>query len=73
MPMRESVNELVTACMAAHEAGADFPRIWREILSPNALVLGMPIQRLDGARTFLEVRLLTGQRLLCDTKGYALA
>jgi len=66
------VPELLQKCIAAAQAGADFPLVWRTVLKGHPLVLGAPIQRLDGDRPVLEVRLITGQRLLHGIQGFAL-
>lgn len=72
MARRDSVTDLIQKCMAAHAKGADFPKVWQEILSASRLVVGVPVQRLEGTHAFLEVRLITGERLVCDANGYAL-
>ncbi|MBB5751293.1 hypothetical protein [Prosthecomicrobium pneumaticum] len=72
MQRRDGVTDLIEKCMLAHTAGADFPKVWREILSRSRLVIGVPVQRLEGARAILEIKLITGERLLCDPAGYAL-
>jgi hypothetical protein len=69
----DTTAELLQKCLAAARAGADFPKVWSSILKNHPLVLGAPIQGLDGGRPVLEVRLITGQRLILDAEGYALA
>jgi hypothetical protein len=58
------VDELLGACNAAWRRGVDFPTIWRDILRIDPLAGGPAIQMADGARTWLEIPLSTGQRLV---------
>jgi hypothetical protein len=58
---------LLRNCQAALRAGSDFPTIWTTILKSHRLVLGVPVQRLAGRRTLLEIRLVTGKRLVFDS------
>jgi hypothetical protein len=69
----ETARDLLQRCIAAAQAGADFPSVWGSILKGHPLVLGVPIQRMDGERPLLEVRLITGQRLVHGVGGFALA
>jgi hypothetical protein len=55
---------LLRQCMAAIEAGKDFPTIWHSILKGHPLVTGVPVQA-DLDR--LEIRLLTHQNLVFDS------
>ena len=57
-------DELLAACNAAWRRGLDFPTIWRDILRIDPLAAGPAIQMTDGARTWLEIPLITGQRLV---------
>ncbi len=66
-------SELLQACVAAKRAGADFPTIWQTILRGHPLVIGPPVQRLEGQQPVLEVSLINGQRLVLDQSGYRLA
>ncbi len=70
--MKESVAGLLQQCVAARVSGADFPTVWQNILRNHPLVIGPPIQRLEGQAPVLEIRLITGQRLIYDDKGFAL-
>jgi hypothetical protein len=46
--------------------GDDFPTVWQTLLRGHPLVDGMPRQRLEGNRSLLEIRLITGERLVFD-------
>jgi len=43
--------------------------LWRAIIKPDATVMGPPVQRLDGNRTYLEVPLLRGDWLVIDNEA----
>ncbi len=66
-------SELLQACVKAKRAGADFPTIWQTILRGHPLVVGPPVQRLEGQQPILEVALINGQRIVLDHLGYRLA
>jgi hypothetical protein len=61
-------HELVTKCNDAMRSGIDFPTLWHTIIKPDPTVAGVPIQRWDGNRTYLEVPLLRGDSLVIDTE-----
>jgi hypothetical protein len=64
---------LVQHCTDRRVAGADFPTVWHTVLRRHPLVAGPPIQMSDGTRTWLEIPLTTGHRLVHDTAtGYRL-
>ena len=65
--------DLLNTCAAAKEAGADFPTIWQTILKSHPLVIGPPVQRLEGHEAVLEICLINGQRIVLDQRGYRLA
>jgi hypothetical protein len=60
-------DDLVCACLVAKARGADFPTIWTSILKAHPLVAGIPVQTITEARAQLEIRLVTGQRLVYDS------
>lgn len=64
--------DLLKECTAAKQAGADFPTIWRTILKCHPLVMGPPVQRLEGREAVLEVCLINGRRIVLDQHGYRL-
>jgi hypothetical protein len=63
-----SPNELVQKCNEAMCLGVDFPTLWHTIIKPDPTVIGPPVQRLDGNRTYLEVPLLRGDWLVVDNE-----
>jgi hypothetical protein len=66
-------TDLLHECTAAKAAGADFPTIWQTILKSHPLVMGPPVQRLEGHEAVLEICLINGQRIVLDQHGYRLA
>ncbi len=70
--MSETANELLRRCVSARGEGIDFPTIWQTILRGHPLVVGPPVQRMDGSEPILEIRLISGQRLVHDSHGFAL-
>jgi hypothetical protein len=63
-----SANDLVQKCNEAMRLGVDFPTLWHTIITPDPSVMGPPVQRLDGNRTYLEVPLLRGDWLVVDNE-----
>lgn len=47
--------------------GVDFPTLWHTVIKPHPSVVGVPVQRLDADRTYLEIPLLRGDWLVVDT------
>ena len=66
--MSDSTN-LVLECQAAARDGANFHSVWDRLLKKSALVAGRPIQIYDDERPLLEIRLISGQRLVYDTSS----
>jgi hypothetical protein len=64
-----SVNDLVENCNRAMHNGVDFPTLWHTVIKPHPAVVGVPVQRLDGNRSYLEIPLMRGDRLRVDTAG----
>ena len=64
-----TARDLIRECEDASRSGADFPTIWHTIIKRHPLVRGVPIQRLNGSGTFLEVPLITGQTLIVEVDG----
>jgi hypothetical protein len=62
--MADAARDLLDACHAARQDGADFPTIWRNVLRDHALVIGPPVQGGDREGPALEIRLVTGQSLV---------
>ena len=46
--------------------GVDFPTLWNTILKPHPYVAGIPVQRLNGTRPYVEVPLRRGDWLVID-------
>jgi len=66
--MPRSSDELLRQCMAAIQ-GSDFPTVWDSLLRRHRLVVGPPVQYLNGDRAELHVRLLTGEQLIFDSSA----
>jgi hypothetical protein len=50
-------------------SGVDFPTLWHTVIKIHPTVAGVPIQRWDGRRTYLEISLLRGDCIVVDTEG----
>ena len=61
---QERADDLARLCTDAVRKGNDFPTIWNTLLKIHPLVEGIPRQRLEGNRIFLDIRLITGERLV---------
>jgi hypothetical protein len=64
-----NAQELLRKCNEAMRSGIDFPTLWHTVIKPHPTVAGVPIQRADGSRTYLEIPLLRGDCLVVDTEG----
>ncbi len=62
----ERAQDLAQLCTELMRKGNDFPTVWNTVLKGNALVDGIPGSTLEGARSVLEIRLITGERLVFD-------
>lgn len=62
-------DDLVRSCNEAMRSGIDFPTLWHTIIKPHPTVIGVPVQRLDGSRSYLEIPLLRGDWLVVDTEN----
>jgi hypothetical protein len=62
----ERAHDLARQCTELARKGEDFPTIWMTVLKINALVAGIPQSKTEGTRPVLEIRLLTGERLVFD-------
>jgi len=66
-------TELLEQCATARMAGLDFPTIWAIILRVHPLVGGASEHVTDGERTWLEVPLINGDRLVfSEDTGFSL-
>jgi hypothetical protein len=63
------ILDLLRRCNEAMSSGVDFPTIWHEIIKGHPLLGSGPIQRHDGTKAYLEIRLLNGQSLILETDG----
>jgi hypothetical protein len=59
-------TNLVERCTEANTRGADFPTVWHTVLKLHPLVAGIPRQRMAGAKSVLEIPLITGQCIRYD-------
>jgi hypothetical protein len=65
----ERADDLARLCTDAVRKGNDFPTIWDTLLKRHPLVVGIPRQRFEGNRSFLEIRLIAGERLVFESEG----
>ena len=63
---KERAGDLARTCTELARKGNDFPTIWATKLKGHPLVDGIPHQRITGTRTLLDIRLITGERLVFD-------
>jgi hypothetical protein len=56
--------ELVRRCNEAMRLGTDFPTLWHTVIKDHAMVVGVPVQRLEGNSTYLEIPLSRGDWLV---------
>jgi hypothetical protein len=64
-----NAQDLMRKCSDALRRGVDFPTLWHTVIKPHPTVAGVPVQRSNGDRTYLEIPLLTGDCLVADTEG----
>jgi hypothetical protein len=64
--MDETAWDLARKCSLAAAHGADFPSVWNSVLKPHPTVAGLPMQRIEGSRSFLDIPLMSGHRLVFD-------
>ena len=62
----ERAHDLARRCTEMMRKGEDFPTVWSTVLKGNALVDGIPQSKLEGTRSVLEIRLITGERFVFD-------
>jgi hypothetical protein len=67
-----SAFDLLATCNAARLAGQDFPTIWINILKGHPLVIGAPVQQMDGNAPYLTIPLILGQKLIYNSLGFSL-
>jgi hypothetical protein len=59
-------DDLLRQCRAAIQE-SDFPTVWETLLRRHRLVVGPPVQYLNGEKAELHVRLMTGEQLVFDS------
>ena len=71
---KERAHDLAKTCTELVRKGEDFPTVWSTLLKRHPLVAGIPHSKVEGARTVLEIRLITGERLIFDgdTKKFSI-
>jgi hypothetical protein len=62
----ERASDLARTCTELVRSGNDFPTIWLTRLKGHPLVDGIPHQRIAGTQSLLDIRLITGERLVFD-------
>jgi len=62
----ERAYDLAQLCTELVRNGNDFPTVWNTVLKDNSLIDGLPQSRMEGPRPVLEIRLITGERLVFD-------
>ncbi len=69
----ERSRDLAQLCTELVRNGNDFSTVWSTVLKAHALVDGIPQHRLDGTRSLLDIRLVTGERLIfeADAKHFS--
>lgn len=63
---KERAHDLALQCTELARGGNDFPDIWSTMLKRHPLVDGIPQSKIVAGRAVLEIRLITGERLLFD-------
>jgi len=64
MAQFEKSADLARRCTDLLRGGNDFPTIWKTCLSLHPLVVGLPHQRLADKNSVLDIKLMTGERLV---------
>lgn len=64
-----NAQDLMRKCNDALRRGIDFPTLWHSTIKPHPTVAGVPVQRSNGNRTYLEIPLLRGDCLVVDTEA----
>lgn len=67
--MAETSSDLVKKCDALLRDGVDFPTVWQTELRNHPLVVGLPIQSLRDGHVHLEIHLMTGERIIYNSKS----
>ena len=67
--VNERAGDLAAFCTELMRKGEDFPTVWTSVLKSHALVNGLPELKLKGNRPVLEIKLITGERLVFDSES----
>ena len=59
-------HDLARRCPELVRKGNDFPNVCATLLKRHPLVDGIAESKLEGGRAVLEIRLVTGERMLFD-------
>lgn len=70
--MSETPEQLIAACESARREGKDFPTVWRTILKPSQLVVGLPGHEIREGEARIVVSLTTGQSIYAARDRYTL-
>jgi len=62
----QRADDWAQLCTELVRKGNDFPTVWNTVLKGNALVDGIARSSREGAKSVLEIRLTTGERLVFD-------
>ena len=68
-----NAHDLMQKCNDDMRSGIDFPTLWHTVIKPHPTVAGVPVQRSDSDRTYLEIPLLRGDYLVVDMEGRAVS
>lgn len=64
-------ERLFEACERARREGKDFPTIWRLVLRPHSLVVGLPGHEIVDGRPAILINLRNGQTLVSTLDGFS--
>ena len=67
--VNERACDLAAFCTELVRKGEDFLTVWTSVLNSHALVNGLPESKLEGKRPVLEIKLITGERLVFDSES----
>jgi hypothetical protein len=59
-------KELAEICTTMVRHGEDFPTVWTTYLRDHALVVGLPVSKIESRRPVLEIKLVTGELLVFE-------
>ena len=62
----DRATDLANHCTELLRKGKSFSTVWHTVLKRHTLIDGIPSERFDGQRNFLDIPLITGDRLVFD-------